>query len=130
MAAAASRSPPRCFEPAVEAQCTLGRTAFTAARAPRARGAVIGGLVRDVRKIEELGAQVHAGGIKPVGSVGRGVVTAYDVPVECAGVLVHPGVPRPGVLELAAGKVERENHCRAELMNGALREVYKKYGVL
>jgi 4-hydroxy-4-methyl-2-oxoglutarate aldolase len=123
-----------------------GELLSTAARARGASGAVIDGLVRDVRKIEELGFPVFASGIKPVDSMGRGVVTAYNVPVECGEVLVHPGdfvfadfdgvvvVPRAMVkqtLELAADKVRRENHSRAELMEGAfLRDVFAKYGVL
>jgi 4-hydroxy-4-methyl-2-oxoglutarate aldolase len=123
-----------------------GELLSTAARARGASGAVVDGLVRDVRKIEELGFPVFASGIKPVDSMGRGVVTAYNVPVECGEVLVHPGdfvfadfdgvvvVPRAMVkqtLELAADKVRRENHSRAELMEGAfLRDVFAKYGVL
>jgi regulator of RNase E activity RraA len=123
-----------------------GELLSTAAKARGARAAVIDGLVRDVGKIEELGFPVFAAGIKPVDSMGRGIVTAYNVPVECGEVLVHPGdfvfgdrdgivvVPRDIVkrtIELAADKVQRENHSRAELMKGAyLRDVYAKYGVL
>lgn len=123
-----------------------GELLSTAARARGARGAIIDGLVRDVRKIEELGFPVFAAGIKPVDSMGRGMVTAYNVPVECGEVLVHPGdfvfadfdgvvvVPQAivkEVLELAADKVRRENSSRAELMQGAyLRDVFAKYGVL
>ena len=122
------------------AQRAMGRASSTAARARGARGAVIDGLVRDVRQIEELGFPVFAAGIKPVDSMGRGVVTAYNVPVECGEVLVHPGdfvfadfdgvvvVPKAivkQVIELAADKVRRENNSRAELMKGAyLRDVF------
>ena len=123
-----------------------GELLSTAAKARGAVGAVVDGLVRDVAKIEELGFPVFAAGIKPVDSMGRGVVTAYNVPVECGEVLVHAGdfifgdrdgvvvVPRDmarETIELAADKVRRENHSRAELMKGAyLRDVYAKYGVL
>jgi len=123
-----------------------GELLSTAAKARQARGAVIDGLVRDTDKIEQLGFPVLAAGIKPVDSMGRGIVTAYNVPVECGEVLVHPGdfvfadpdgvvvVPKANVrevLKLAADKVDRENHSRAELMQGAyLRDVYRKYGVL
>ena len=123
-----------------------GELLSTAAKARGARGAVVDGLVRDVGKIEELGFPVFAAGVKPVDSMGRGIVTAYNVPVECGEVLVHPGdfvfgdrdgvvvVPREiarQTLELAADKVQRENHSRAELMKGAyLRDVFAKYGVL
>ncbi len=123
-----------------------GELLSTAALSRGARGAVIDGLVRDVKKIQALGFPVFATGIKPVDSRGRGIVVDYNVPVECQGVLVSPGdlvvadydgivvVPAAVVSEavrLATDKVSRENHSRAELMNGALlREVYEKYGVL
>jgi len=50
---------------------------------------VVDGLIRDIEKIEDLGFPVFAAGIKPVDSMGRGTVTSYNVPVECADVLVH-----------------------------------------
>lgn len=123
-----------------------GELLSTAAKARGARGAVVDGLIRDVRKIEELGFPVFAAGIKPVDSMGRGIVTSYNDPVECGEVIVHPGdfvfadfdgvvvVPKAmvkRVLELAYDKVRRENSSRAELMDGAyLRDVFRKYGVL
>jgi regulator of RNase E activity RraA len=123
-----------------------GELLSTASRARGARGAIVDGLVRDVQKIEELGFPVFASGIKPVDSMGRGCVTAYNVPVECGEVLVQPGdfvfadydgvvvVPKAmvtEVIELASEKVRRENSSRAELMKGAyLRDVFEKYGVL
>lgn len=123
-----------------------GELLSTAAKARGARGAVIDGLVRDITKIEAIGFPVFAAGIKPVDSMGRGVVTAYNVPVICGGVLVHPGdfvfgdadgvivIPGtmvPEVLAMAADKVTRENHSRRELEGGAyLRDVFAKYGVL
>jgi 4-hydroxy-4-methyl-2-oxoglutarate aldolase len=123
-----------------------GELLSTAARARGARGAVIDGLVRDVRKIETLGFPVFARGIKPVDSRGRGIVVDYNVPVECGGVLVSPGdlvfadydgvmvIPAevlPEVIRLATDKVMRESHTRDELLHGAfLRDVYEKYGVL
>jgi 4-hydroxy-4-methyl-2-oxoglutarate aldolase len=123
-----------------------GELLSTAAKARQARGAVIDGLVRDVQKIEQLGFPVFAIGIKPVDSMGRGIVTDYNVPVECAGVVVNPGdlvfgdydgvvvIPSKVMEEtirIATDKVTRENHTREELMQGAyLRDVYAKYGVL
>jgi 4-hydroxy-4-methyl-2-oxoglutarate aldolase len=123
-----------------------GELLSTASRARGARGAIVDGLVRDIQKIEELGFPVFAAGIKPVDSMGRGCVTAYNVPVECGEVLVNPGdfvfadfdgvvvVPKDivsEVIELASEKVRRENSSRAELMKGAyLRDVFEKYGVL
>jgi regulator of RNase E activity RraA len=123
-----------------------GELLSTAARTRGARGAVIDGLVRDVRKIRELGFPVFARGIKPVDSKGRGMVLDYNVPVDCCGVLVSPGdlvfadydgvivIPAevlPEVIRMATEKVSKENGSRAELLRGAyLRDVYTKYGVL
>jgi 4-hydroxy-4-methyl-2-oxoglutarate aldolase len=123
-----------------------GELLSTAAMARGARGAVIDGLVRDVKKILNLGFPVFAAGIKPVDSRGRGAVVNYDIPVECGGVTVTPGdlivadfdgvVAIPAsvtheVVRLATEKVTRENGSRAELMAGKyLRDVYEKYGVL
>jgi regulator of RNase E activity RraA len=123
-----------------------GELLSTAARARGARGAVIDGLVRDVKKIEALSFPVFAAGIKPVDSKGRGLVVECNRPVECGEVLVHPGdlvfadtdgvvvVPARAVDDVvrsATDKVTRESHSRKELMEGAyLRDVYKKYGVL
>jgi 4-hydroxy-4-methyl-2-oxoglutarate aldolase len=123
-----------------------GELLSTAAKARGARGAVVDALVRDVKKIEEIGFPVFAAGIKPVDSRGRGLVLDYSVPVECGTVIAHPGdllfadydgvvvIPAavvPEVVSMATDKVNRENHSRQELANGAyLRDVYDKYGVL
>ncbi len=123
-----------------------GELLSTAALSRGARGAIIDGLVRDVKKIQELGFPVFAAGIKPVDSRGRGIVVDYNVPVACGGVLVTPGdlvvadfdgvvvIPSSSVNEvvrLATEKVTRENSSRAELMSGnLLRDVYRKFGVL
>ena len=103
-------------------------------------------LIRDVKKIVELGFPVFAAGMKPVDSRGRGVVVDYNVPVECGGVVVAPGdlivadfdgvlaIPADALEEAvrrATDKVSRENSTRDELMKGALlSDVYNKYGVL
>jgi 4-hydroxy-4-methyl-2-oxoglutarate aldolase len=123
-----------------------GELLSTAAVARGARGCVTDGLIRDTRKILELGFPVFAGGTKPVDSKGRGIVLSYNIPVDCGGVVVHPGdlvvgdidgvivVPETIIAEtvhLATDKVRRENHSRKELMEGAyLRDVYEKFGVL
>jgi regulator of RNase E activity RraA len=123
-----------------------GELLSTASKARGARGAVVDGLVRDIRKIEDISFPVFAAGIKPVDSMGRGIVTAYNVPVECGEVIVNPGdfvfgdhdgiivVPSAiveEVLSIASDKVRRENNSRAELQKGAfLRDVFAKYGVL
>jgi regulator of RNase E activity RraA len=102
--------------------------------------------VRDVKLIQKLGFPVFAVGIKPVDSMGRGLVVDYNVPVQCGGVVVNPGdlifgdydgvvvVPSSMVqdaLKLAIAKVTKEKHSRKELLEGALlADVYTKYGVL
>ncbi|HWB85855.1 MAG TPA: RraA family protein [Bryobacteraceae bacterium] len=123
-----------------------GELLSTAAKARGARGAIVDGLVRDVKKMERLEFPVFAVGIKPVDSRGRGMVNAYNVPAICGGVLVNPGdlvfadydgvivIPPevlPDVIRLAKEKATREDQSRPELMRGAyLRDVYGKYGVL
>jgi regulator of RNase E activity RraA len=123
-----------------------GELLSTAALARGARGAVVDGLIRDVRKIEQLGFPVFAAGIKPVDARGRGVVFDYNLTSECGGVVVCPGdvvfadydgvvvIPAAAVSETiqrATDKVARENGSRADLMKGAyLRDVFAKYGVL
>ncbi len=123
-----------------------GELLSTAARARGARGVVCDGLVRDVKKIEQLGLPVFARGIKPVNSKGRGLVVDYNVPVDCGGVLVSPGdlvfadydgvvaIPANRVTEIvqmATEKAAQENHSRKDLLSGALlKDVYDKYGVL
>ncbi|HXQ93243.1 MAG TPA: hypothetical protein VN739_09590 [Nitrososphaerales archaeon] len=123
-----------------------GELMSTAARARGARAAVIDSCVRDVKKIFELNFPVFATAISPLDSNGRGRAVAYDVPVQCGGVLVNSGdlimgdydgivvVPKKieqEVLELAFEKVSKEKMTRQELLDGKLmREVYDKYGVL
>jgi 4-hydroxy-4-methyl-2-oxoglutarate aldolase len=123
-----------------------GELLSTAAKARGARGAVVDGLVRDVRAIQKLDFPVFTAGIKPVDSRGRGMVVDYNIPVLCGGVVVSPGdlivadydgvvvIPTRLIdrtLELARDKIARENDSRRDLMNGAyLADVYAKYGVL
>jgi 4-hydroxy-4-methyl-2-oxoglutarate aldolase len=123
-----------------------GELLTTASMARGGVGCVTDGLVRDVKAIRAQGFPVFHGGIGPLDSKGRGEVCAIDVPVECAGVMVHPGdlvfgdadgvlvVPQPIVaqtLKLALAKVEGENRTRDALKEGALlADVFEKYGVL
>jgi len=123
-----------------------GELLSTAARARGARGAVVDGLVRDVRTIQKLGFPVFAAGIKPVDSRGRGQVVDYNVPVLCGGVLVNPGdlifADYDGIVVIpvnmiddvfakAKDKAFKEKESRKDLFSGAyLSQVYAKYGVL
>jgi regulator of RNase E activity RraA len=123
-----------------------GELLSTAAKMRGASGAIVDGLVRDTKKIAELGFPVYAAGVKPVDSRGRGMVVDYDCPIEAGGVAVAPGdvvfadcdgvavIPAAAfeqTVRLALEKVERENNTRAELLAGKLLgEVFAKYGVL
>ncbi|MGV3652054.1 MAG: RraA family protein, partial [Devosia sp.] len=76
----------------------------------------------------------------------RGKVVAIDVPVECAGVLIHPGdilfgdadgvvvIPQAieqQVVDAAWDKLKGENNTRDALAAGrGLAEVYAEFGVL
>lgn len=129
-----------------ERNAPWGELLSTAAQARGARGVVCDGLVRDVKKIQQLGLPVFAKGIKPVNSKGRGLVIDYNVPLDCGGVLVSPGdlifadydgiVAIPAshvseVLRMASEKAAQENRSREDLLAGAfLADVYEKYGVL
>jgi regulator of RNase E activity RraA len=123
-----------------------GELLSTASKARGARGAVMDGYVRDVRRIVGIQFPVFAAGMRPVDSRGRSLVIDYDVPVECAGVAVRSGdlifadmdgvavIPKEVAAETVARAVEKvrqEDASRAELERGAyLRDVYAKYGVL
>ncbi len=123
-----------------------GELMSTVAQRNGAVGCVCDSQIRDCLRIIEMGFPVYYSGIRPLDSVGRGIVMAYDVPVRCGDVLVKPGnlvfadfdgiVVVPNEIEEAAlarayEKVHKENLSRKELLEGkSLREVYAKYGVL
>lgn len=126
--------------------CFWGELLSTAARARGARGAIIEGFIRDARQIMAMEFPVFMTGLSPVDSNGRGDVVAYNVPIECGGVMVNPGdivfgdidgivvIPQTvetEVIEAALEKVNGENRTRDALRAGAtLREVYDRYGIL
>ena len=123
-----------------------GELMSTVAKGNGAVGCVCDSQIRDCNRIIEMGFPVYYSGIRPLDSMGRGMVMAYDVPVRCGEVLVKPGnlmfadfdgivvVPievEQAVLLKAQEKVHKENLSRKELLEGkSLREVYLKYGVL
>ena len=123
-----------------------GELMTTAARMRGAVGCICDSQIRDCLRIRQLRFPVFCAGIRPLDSMGRARVMAYDVPVRCGEVLVHPRdlvfadfdgvvvVPsaiEDEVLRLAAAKVGKESQSRAELLQGqTLRAVYNKYGVL
>ncbi|MEA5016661.1 MAG: RraA family protein [Candidatus Limiplasma sp.] len=123
-----------------------GELMSTAATMRGAVGCVCDSQIRDCVRIKSLGFPVFYTGIRPLDSKGRGRVMAYDVPVRCGDVLVHPGdlvfadfdgvvvIPQEAeeqVFELAREKADNENISRKELLEGkTLAEVYAKYGAL
>jgi 4-hydroxy-4-methyl-2-oxoglutarate aldolase len=123
-----------------------GELMTTVAQRNGAVGCVCDAAIRDCTRIIDLNFPVYFAGICPLDSKGRGRVMAYDVPVQCGDVLLHPGqiifadydgivaIPREveeAVIERALEKVEGENKTRRELQAGrTLREVYNKYGIL
>jgi 4-hydroxy-4-methyl-2-oxoglutarate aldolase len=128
------------------ANAPWGELMSTVAKRNGAVGCICDSMIRDCQKIIALGFPVFYQGIRPLDSKGRGRVMAYDVPIRCGEVLVHPGelvfadfdgvviVPRSTeekVLRLAQEKIGKESASRRELIEGrTLREVYAKYGVL
>ena len=123
-----------------------GELLTTASLARGAAGALMDGLVRDIRAIRATGFPVFHGGIGPLDSKGRGKIVALDVPVECAGVRVCPGdlifgdadgaivVPRTVEAQAIAAAFEKlagERSTLADLQAGLpLGQVYAKYGIL
>ncbi len=129
-----------------ESNAPWGELMSTAAKMRGAVGCICDSQIRDCLRIKALGFPVFCRGIRPLDSMGRGRVMAYDVPIRCGDVLVRPGelvyadfdgiviVPttvEAEVLERAAEKATRENASRAELMEGKLlRDVFNRYGAL
>jgi 4-hydroxy-4-methyl-2-oxoglutarate aldolase len=123
-----------------------GELLSTVAQLNGSAGCVCDSQIRDCVRIIEMGYPVYYAGIRPLDSMGRGRVMAYDVPIRCGDVLVRPGelvfadydgivvIPREvekQVLERARDKAGKESLTRQALLEGkTLREVYNTYGVL
>jgi 4-hydroxy-4-methyl-2-oxoglutarate aldolase len=69
----------------------IGNLMATTAKVRGLAGMVIDGGARDIEELEEIGFPVWSRSQVPATSVGRYVPVAKNVPVMCAGVLVHPG---------------------------------------
>ena len=123
-----------------------GELLSTAAKLRGANGTIVDAVVRDVKRIIDMGFPTFARGILPLDSAGRGFVADFDVTIQCGGVEVKSGdlvfgdydgivvIPKAvedEVLERAFQKVTGETRTRDELLQGRLLgEVYEKYGVL
>jgi 4-hydroxy-4-methyl-2-oxoglutarate aldolase len=123
-----------------------GELLSTVSQVRGAVGCVTDGLVRDIRHIRKRRFPVFAGGIGPLDSKGRGIMTKIDVPIECGGVRVKPGdwifgdvdgvvVVRDELAEeaitRALEKIDRESIVREELTRGdLLADVFVRHGIL
>ncbi|MGF9714872.1 MULTISPECIES: RraA family protein [Paenibacillus] len=124
----------------------FGELMSTATQVAGGRGAIIDGMVRDAKKILELGFPVFSIGFRPTDSLGRNEVIEYDVTIECGGVTVQPGdlifgdmdgvvvIPKAIeklVIEQALDKVSGENLVRDKIREGMkVSEVFQTYGIL
>src|SRR6266516_1184068 len=68
-----------------------GELMSTVAKRNGAAGCICDSNIRDCRKIMAMKFPVFFAGIRPLDSMGRGRVMAYDVPVRGGDVLVQPG---------------------------------------
>ena len=123
-----------------------GELLSTAAGYRGARGIIIDGHTRDTLAIMALKFPVFCRGIHPSDSLGRMDVDAFDVPITCGGIGVHPGdlvladhdgivfIPRrlsEEAILLAEEKVRGENLVRDKLAEGMpVSEAFQRYGIL
>ncbi len=123
-----------------------GELLSTAAAAQGVHSVVTDGLVRDVRKMDEMGYNCFCRGYSPLDSAGRCVVKNLQVPVTCGGLVVNPGdlvladyegvavIPvaiKDEVFEKSMEKLKGEDTVREELAAGiSPRVVFDKYGIL
>lgn len=123
-----------------------GELFTTAAIARGAHGAVIDGLVRDVRHLERLDFPVFATGTLPIDSMNRLAVLSYGEPIKLGGVTVYPGdvvfadedgivaIPQhveDSAVEVALDKATKEDAMRDDLRAGVpLAQAWQKHRVL
>lgn len=123
-----------------------GELFSTASKGRGARGAVVDGMIRDRRKIVDLGFPVYGRGHRPTDSLGRVSTHEADTPISLGGVAVRTGdlivadedgitvVPRQHaekVTALALAKANTENKaCELLLAGGTLADVWDKFRVL
>jgi regulator of RNase E activity RraA len=123
-----------------------GELLATASRFRGARGLVGDCYARDTAALIEMRYPTFVAGALAYDSLGRIDVDGVGVPIECAGVTVHPGdlvigdddgvaiIPRAladEVISLAEEKVSGENLVRDRLAEGMpVAEAFRTYGIL
>ncbi|MDX6631438.1 MAG: 4-hydroxy-4-methyl-2-oxoglutarate aldolase [Gaiellales bacterium] len=123
-----------------------GELLATASRFRGARGLVGDCYARDTAALIEMRYPTFVAGALAYDSLGRIDVDGVGVPIECAGVTVHPGdlvigdddgvaiIPRAladEVIALAEEKVSGENLVRDRLAEGMpVAEAFRTYGIL
>jgi len=89
----------------------IGGLMATAAKARGMAGMVLDGAIRDIEEVRRIGLPVFARAASPANAVGRFKSVAKNVPVECAGVTVHPGdiivASEDGVVVVPKDKAEQ-----------------------
>ena len=121
----------------------FGGVLATAARQKGIAGVVADGVCRDLEEYRELGFAVFARGPTVITARGRTSEVATNEPVQCCGVLVHPGdfivadadgavaIPQQQierVVRVAQAIAERESGMLADLRAGmSITAVDKKY---
>lgn len=129
-----------------ESNAFWGELLSTAAQVKGSRGAIIYGGTRDIKKIKDIHFKVFTSNLNPLDSKGRAIVLDYDCPIDCGGVMLHPGeivfadydgivvIPKgveDKVIDAALDKVSKEKCGLKDLGNGlSLRQVFDKYGIL
>ena len=124
-----------------------GELMSNAARARGAAGAVTDGGVRDTPKILHMKPRFHvfAASRSPLDAKGRMEYRAFNVPVNCGGVLVNPGdfvvgdddgvviVPKEkilDVLKVAETRARKEDAFRKAVRRGEkVSIVFRRYGI-
>jgi 4-hydroxy-4-methyl-2-oxoglutarate aldolase len=130
-----------------ESACSFwGELLSTAAKYRGCRGVILDGPTRDSRAILAMNFPVFHVGFHPADSLGRLDVVGHHLPIQCGGVLIHPGdlmladhdgvvaVPQAAAeetLRLAEEKVSGENLVRKALAEGmTTTEAFANFGIL
>jgi 4-hydroxy-4-methyl-2-oxoglutarate aldolase len=130
-----------------ESACSFwGELLSTAAKYRGCRGVILDGPTRDSRAILAMNFPVFHVGFHPADSLGRLDVVGHNLPIQCGGVLIHPGdlmladhdgvvaVPQAAAeetLRLAEEKVSGENLVRKALAEGmTTTEAFANFGIL